>query len=105
MCLRGFVCPWVRGQVRAGSSSGSYINSPDSEDGVLGSGLGAGERNGWRRESSALLRTDGWIFAHPYMCVCVRRLVLIAALCVCVCVCVCGSLQSSGMCVFVPLCQ
>lgn len=35
-CVWGFVCPWVRGQVGAGSSSGPYINSPDSEDGVLG---------------------------------------------------------------------
>lgn len=36
-CVWVFVCSWVRGQGRAGSSSGSYINSPDSEDGVLGS--------------------------------------------------------------------
>lgn len=38
-CVWGFVCPWVRGQVGAGSSSGPYINSPDSEDGILGRGF------------------------------------------------------------------
>lgn len=86
-CVWGFVCPWVRGQVRAGSSSGSYITSPDSQDGVLGSWVVGGWRTGRVEEelsTRAYWQRDFCTSWH----VCVLRRVLIATLCGCVWVCV-----------------